>query len=258
MDKNEDTYNKYVHMYYEQYLDAGERTIIKRFKDRWSQMDILDIGVGAGRTSYAFSAISRNYIGIDYVPRSIEICKNLVGEDETVKFFQCDARYLSKHFSKQFDFIMFALCGIDSVDHEGRYMIFREIRKCLKDDGYFFFSSHSLNAPQRTLVLPRFNPLRPFRSTYRVSKTVFEYWRIKWANRNMFDNRERGWTIAKDDLDYHFLDIYYISPEYQIQQLDETGFKVVEVYGRNGKPIDYRIPRDDLWIHYLCQLKKDD
>ncbi len=255
MDSNKETYAKYVHLYTQKGLDPAERMILKRFQRRWADMDVLDIGVGMGRTAYAFSAVCANYTGIDYVPRSIEFCRELIGEDDTVRFVQCDARYLSQQFPKKFDFIMFALCGIDSVDHPGRYMVLREVRKCLKPDGYFFFSAHSLNAPARKLILPRFNPLRPIRSAYRVGKTALIHYRLKWANRMVDAQKERGWAIVKDNLEDQFLDMYFISPRLQVQQLEETGFQVVEVYDRYGRTIDCSVPRNDLWLNYLCQPK---
>ena len=35
-------------------------------------MKVLDLGVGAGRTSYTFAAIAGEYVGVDYAPTMIE------------------------------------------------------------------------------------------------------------------------------------------------------------------------------------------
>ena len=54
-------------------------------------MDVLDLGVGAGRTSFTFAALVRTYIGIDYAQAMVEICRSRFGENDRQKFLCLDA-----------------------------------------------------------------------------------------------------------------------------------------------------------------------
>src|SRR4051812_49136097 len=73
-------------------LQAPERVIIERFADRVEQGTVLDIGVGAGRTTGHLRAISGHYIGIDYAEAMIDRAR--VAHPD-VDLRQGDARDLS-------------------------------------------------------------------------------------------------------------------------------------------------------------------
>jgi len=49
----------------------------------------------------------------------------------------------------------------------------------------------------------------------------------------------------------------YINPKYQIEQLEENGFKNIETYSiKDGKIIKDLNNIQDSWIYYLCKVKK--
>ena len=125
---------------------------------------MLDLGVGAGRTSYTFAALVRTYIGIDYAPAMIEICRSRFGESGRQKFICLDAADLSKFGDSRFDLVLFSFNGIDCVELEKRRKILREVRRLLKPDGVFFFSGGSLDVFPWPLHWPRFRFNRPLRS----------------------------------------------------------------------------------------------
>ncbi len=77
------------------HLHPPERTLLERQRGHWHESDMLDIGVGGGRTSFTFAAITRSYVGVDYSPRMIDISRRVIGEDERVRFEVCDARDLA-------------------------------------------------------------------------------------------------------------------------------------------------------------------
>jgi ubiquinone/menaquinone biosynthesis C-methylase UbiE len=56
---------------------------------------MLDLGIGAGRTAYTFAAITRRYVGVDYSPKMIELCRDQFPEGPSVKFIVGDASDLS-------------------------------------------------------------------------------------------------------------------------------------------------------------------
>ena len=55
-------------------LQKPEATILEEFKKQLPEMKMLDIGVGAGRTSVHFAFLAKEYLGIDYSNRMITAC----------------------------------------------------------------------------------------------------------------------------------------------------------------------------------------
>jgi ubiquinone/menaquinone biosynthesis C-methylase UbiE len=147
---------------YETKLQNGESAILSRLKTEFSGKRILDVGVGAGRTTPALLDISKRYVGIDVVSSMISACRLRF---PSAPFEVCDARDLSIFENEFFDLVFFSFNGIDCVDHVGRLDALREIQRVLADGGAFVFSSHNLRStikkPWHSTKLPlRINPLR--------------------------------------------------------------------------------------------------
>lgn len=252
-------YNDFVGEYSSYMLVPAERELLGELKDHWSKMRMLDIGVGTGRTSYTFSAIVKDYTGIDYSQKMIEKCKDVIGEHDTVRFTLQDATDLSKYYDQKFDFVLFSMNGIDSVDHNDRKKILLEVHKNLDDDGFFFFSTHSLHT---------FPDSFPFR--YRFSKfnkrkpihSVYQWWKILLYKVRMW-NMYRGvdvqgiqgksWAILiTGDHDFK-MQIYHIKPDYQVKELEGAGFEVISVYDDNGNLKDPLKDRINRYMYFLCK-----
>jgi len=68
-DKNQQTYrDPSIVGYYAQLtaLQPAEKTILTLLQERLSTMKMLDLGVGAGRTTKYFAPLVGEYIGVDY------------------------------------------------------------------------------------------------------------------------------------------------------------------------------------------------
>ncbi len=74
-------------------LYKPEDTILNIFKNRFKVMRMLDIGVGAGRTTVHFAKLAKEYIGIDYSENMINACKKRFHRlNGNISFKVCDAR----------------------------------------------------------------------------------------------------------------------------------------------------------------------
>lgn len=253
MDQNLAVYNQYTFEYQDYSLYPPERVILQKFKARWPQMRMLDIGIGTGRSTHTFGAIAGKYVGIDYAEEMVKATRRVVPESEDVALHHCDARDLSKYYDQRFDFAMFSLNGLDSVSHEDRRRILQEVRKVLTPDGYFFFSTHSVRAFSRTRPLPPFKLSKP-QSLYHFSKAVLFNSRLKRTHRNMLEEevRQRDWAILKTG-DHDFkIDIYHINPLYQIQELTKLGFRIDTILDTNGQKADPASTTAE-WLYFLCQ-----
>jgi ubiquinone/menaquinone biosynthesis C-methylase UbiE len=145
-DQNREIMDRNADRYLERHLTPPERLLLKSLKSRWCRIDMLDLGMGAGRTAYTFAAVARSYVGVDYSPRMVALSRANIGESSDVRFLEGDARDLSMFDIASFDVVLFSFNGIDAVDHEDRRRILREVRRVLRPEGVFYFSSHSLSA----------------------------------------------------------------------------------------------------------------
>lgn len=255
--QNQAVFDRYAAHYLERALLPPEFELLKLYRDRWLQTDMLDLGVGAGRTALTFSALARNYVGLDYAPRMIELCKARIAESSSVQFVVGDATDLSPFAGRRFDLVLFSFNGIDYVGPEQRIGVLAEVRKLLKPDGYFFFSSHNLNKYPFKLNLPRKAGVSAIRWAGRCAKRLLWYVRQKRANRHIgpAEARTRGWAVLTDG-EHHFdCQSVYVWPPYQAQQLIDAGFELLSVFDAAGKAIDWRVPSNDNWLSYLCRLE---
>ncbi len=254
MESHQAVFERDLHVYAGRELQLPELAILARFKERWAEMDVLDIGVGPGRTSHTFAALAKTYTGIDYAHRMIAHCKATIAESETVRFLLCDARDMSTLGDRTFDFVLFSFNGIDYVDHTARLRILREVHGRLRSEGFFFFSAHSLHAFPFRLTIPAFRPRSPIRWMYRAGEAFVRWARLRAIHRNVDAEtiKARGWAILADGSHGFKATPYYVLPESQDRQLAEAGFRLMGTYDLAGRVIDHRVTTDDVWLHYLC------
>src|SRR5580704_13768174 len=126
-------------------LKPPEQVLLRRLKGSWHQLSMLDVGVGAGRTSYTFAAVAGRYLGIDVSPMMVELSQRRIGDDERVSFRVADVCDLSD-LDETFDVVLFSFNSIDLLDRDQRHAALRQMRSVLRPNGYLLFSTHSLEA----------------------------------------------------------------------------------------------------------------
>jgi SAM-dependent methyltransferase len=118
-------------------------------------MAILDLGVGGGRTTPLLSSIAGRYVGLDYAPEMIEVCRK---KFPALKFEVGSAADLSQFAASGFNAVVMAFNGMDYViPDETRFRALQEIHSVLKPEGILIFSSHN---PRSIWVRPSWNPKR--------------------------------------------------------------------------------------------------
>jgi SAM-dependent methyltransferase len=104
-------------------------------------MDILDLGVGGGRLTAHLSSIAGRYVGADYAAEMVAACHKKFPQ---LEFEVANAADLSGFASSSFDAVVMAFNALDYVlPDEARLRALREIRRVLKPEGIFIFSSHN-------------------------------------------------------------------------------------------------------------------
>ena len=253
------------------YLEGAESAIIEKFDSRLKEIDMLDMGVGGGRTTKYFAPLARSYIGADYAPNMIAKCK--IRYRDKYCFMESDVRSMNMFGSGMFDFVLFSYNGIDSFSHEDRLTALKEIRRVLKNNGYFYFSSHNLNWED----LP---DLFSFKSNKTGNdknngsgdfvrflgnniKSGFKKLRLNVLNRSLHRKdfvqqlRENQKGLLFDNSLNGKASVYYVTRAEQIRQLEDAGFKNITIYSRNGTNTEKEdILNKDGWIYYLCEVDK--
>ena len=202
------------------FLLKAEQTIIKLLKDKLKNMFMLDIGVGAGRTTPFFAPLVKDYMGIDYIPKMIKTCKRRFPK---YYFLVDDVRNL-EFTNACLDFILFSWNGIDYISKKDREKAFKEMYRVLKIGGYLFFSTHN----------------------YDYLKNQMPY-SLLLASGNI-DN-----IIINDGVHGGKFKTYYANPGLQVLKLEHYGFSDIQVFSHEtGKRVLDRFP-NDYCLHYLCK-----
>jgi len=234
------------------HLFPPEATVFEMLRPELSRMRMLDIGVGAGRTSLYFGDKVREYVAIDYSASMLEICKERFSSLPSSSFQIRDAANLQEYADESFDFVLFSYNGIDSVEHSKRMRIFEEIRRVCAPGAYFFFSSHNLLYVEELFRLKLSYHPRVFINKLR------KYISYRKHNKNWREKIKEQHAIINDGAHRFSIMLYYIKPEEQIRQLHKYGFKQIEIFLlSNGEQFhqDSKIElnKED-WLSYLCKI----
>jgi ubiquinone/menaquinone biosynthesis C-methylase UbiE len=259
-EKNRQVFNRVADSYVDLALKPAEREVMARLAGGLQEFDMLDIGVGAGRTGFTFAPLVRRYVGLDYSPRMIERARGLLGEGDRVELVRGDARDLSV-VEGPFDFVLFSFNGIDAVGHEDRLKILSEVHRVLQPQGNFLFSSHSMAAlplATKRIRSVRFSGFRAYELYSRLADIRYGR-RVRKINRslNLDAARERGWVVVPKMGHDFTVDDYYVDPEYQVEQLRQAGFEVNAIYSVAGRTVELPHRGRDPWLDYLCRPARD-
>src|SRR5579862_7114407 len=137
-------------------LFRAEQTVFELLRPRLGSFRMLDLGVGAGRTTVHFAPLVREYVGVDYALEMILHCWRKFPELGKEAFQEGDARHLNFP-SGHFDFLLFSFNGIDTVDRTERALVYSEMKRVLRPGGLLCFSTHNSRTLQNmyTLHIPR-------------------------------------------------------------------------------------------------------
>lgn len=104
-------------------------------------MDVLDLGVGTGRTTPALRALGGRYVGLDVADEMVRAAREA---HPGAEFRTADATDLSEFPNASFDAVVFSYNGIDYIHPESaRQHCLTECRRVLRPSGVFIFSSHN-------------------------------------------------------------------------------------------------------------------
>lgn len=230
---------------------AEEKWILDHFKNELAEGVVLDIGIGAGRTTGFLHGICADYTGIDYSAAMVELAQRKYPQ---LKLLHSDARDLSGFEKNHFDFVWFSFNGLDYVSHEDRLKILGEIYGVLKSGGMFVFSSHNrgsnaLPAYSFKNIQFCFNPRKFAGRLWRYVSGIFHSTSLMRK-----EIKAQEYEIRNDPAQGYKLLTYYIDLKAQVNQLSMQRFITEKCLGENAEVID---PQGEYTkgynIHYVAR-----
>lgn len=249
MDNNLKLYNnKSVVSWYKNLHEITfiEDTIFNSYTSILARGNVLDIGIGGGRTTRYLINKCKAYIGIDYSKQFTDAVKTNFSNTD---IRQLDARDLSVFESDFFDFVNFSFNGIDYVNLIDREQILSEINRVLKPNGIFFFSTHNKShvsfnkQPWNNQSISFFTKMKNF-----IKFSPFYFRKILNKNSEVYKN---NYAIITDNAHNYRLRTFYTKPEFLIEQLEKEGFCNIELFSKNSKVENFELLDD--WIFCTCK-----
>ena len=231
----------------QEHIQKAEASILKLLKPKLSEMKMLDIGVGAGRTTMHFAHLVKEYMGIDYAKLMIDSCRK---KFSGYRFETMDVRNMSPLPSNHFDFVLFSHNGIDNMPYQDRERSLQEIARVLKQSGIFVFSTHNIHSIEALL-----STISPVDSPPRKT--------LKWVKNGLFilmnghpsKLKNLPYVVVNDGSWNFRLRTYYIDPRIQLRELEALGFRNSLLFsGSTGERIarNHLAMDNDPWIYFLC------
>jgi len=124
--------------------DPGEPGALALAADRSRGRPVLDLGVGGGRTTALLRLLSPDYVGLDYTPELVELCRER-HPDADIRLG--DARRLEGIDDGSVGLVFFSNNGIDAVDHDGRDRVLAEAHRVLCPGGVLCYSTLNKDGP---------------------------------------------------------------------------------------------------------------
>jgi SAM-dependent methyltransferase len=231
-------------------LQPAEQAIVNILSARLAGMDMLDVGVGGGRTTGYFAPRVHQYIGIDYAPAMVQACQQRYPQ---FSFVNGDASCLTMFEDSMFDLVLFSYNGIDYMSKSNRDATLEELRRVLRPGGYLAFSSHNTGFLP---ILAKSFRVRPFGRPRRIAASVKRWLQFLLSNRTVHMSRNLLCaTVYEGQLKFK-APTYYIRPACQIEALEAKKMNLVAAFACNSTEpfsIAELNASEAPWIYYLCQ-----
>lgn len=213
-------------------LTRQEVVCLLHYQPHISGKDVLDIGVGAGRTTGYLAPLAHRYEAVDYSPVMVEYArKTLPG----ISVRQADFRDLSIFNDESFDFVFATDNVIDALAHEDRLRALRESCRVLRRGQIVALSSHNIQY-KKAYTDPEFefhrNPITFARNFVRYLQCLKNHRRVGRLRKT-----HEAYALLNDKgHDYACLH-YYVSRSTMKIQLAGAGLQLLDVFDKHGTAI---------------------
>jgi SAM-dependent methyltransferase len=220
-----------IHRYYlSKVLTPPETACLLKYQPYISGRDVLDIGVGAGRTARYLAPLARRYEAVDYSPVMVGYVKNVMPE---ISVRQADFRDLSAFDNLSFDFVFATDNVIDALSHEDRLRALHEASRVLRPGGILAFSSHNIHY-KKAFSSPRLDwSSNPVRFAANCAKFTISWWnhlRVAPLRRTTPD-----YALLNDPGHFYACLHYYAARSKVNSQLAYARMRLIEAFDVGGQ-----------------------
>lgn len=124
--------------------DAGEQQVWPLLEGDLRGAHILDVGIGAGRTSSRLLPLAGSYTGVDVSEPLLDRAR-AAHPDADLRLL--DAQQIGALSHGDWDVVLWSLNGIDVLDHAARGRFLDDAHALLRPGGVLLFSTHNLDGP---------------------------------------------------------------------------------------------------------------
>lgn len=218
-------------------LTPSETACLLKYQPYISGRDVLDIGVGAGRTTRYLAPLARRYEAVDYSPVMVDYVKQTM---PAISVRQADFRDLGGFADRSFDFLFATDNVIDALSHEDRMRALGEAHRVLRPRGLLAFSSHNLNS-KNAFSPPRWNwSANPVTFAANGVKFAISWWNhLRVAPLRTVTPE---YALLNDPGHFYACLHYYASRATVARQLERCGMRLMEAFERSGVSVEGDAP----------------
>jgi SAM-dependent methyltransferase len=208
---------------------------------------VLDLGIGAGRTTRFLAPAAKRYVGLDYAERMVRRARERFPD---LDLDVGDAADLSRYGDASFDSVVFSFNGLGVLPTDARRrQCLREVARVLPRGGTFVFSLHHSRYLAYVPTYEGAGPLRAaWRTLYATLQTVKQL-RARLPSRAFWT----GAGYVTDTLQTGSPAVYACRPEDVAREVGAAGFDV-EVVDRRASG-NHRSALLTAYIYYACRKR---
>jgi SAM-dependent methyltransferase len=222
------------------WIDDGERIAVNSIADEVRGQPVLDIGVGTGRTAWLVRLLTDDYVAIDWSAEMVETCRAMYPGLDVRKG---DARDLSDFAPSHFKLVLFSYNGLDNLDRAGRLRVYDQVRRIIRPDGIFAYSTFSkdghMYAPRPWFRGPGAAALRRvapafFDAPRQLLKHPLQY--ADWRKSYRSSEEHGDWGLAPVvAVDFNLA--HFTSADGERRALTEHGFIASDIFASTGERV---------------------